>query len=252
MKAQYHILNGDSLKEQFPSEISGEIIIARECLVDGNVHSKDIDGLFKIRAEFISKNYPAYTEGDYFQKTVTEFTKVQNIPIQADINLWFEDDLFCQVNFWFVTHLLVKSNHHKHIYLIRPDTQNQYGFAGLNKADLISVYKKKTALSDLNRISSLWDSYQSNDIKSLLKTSRLLKDSYPFIFNAVSAHIDRIPSKGKLGKPTESLIQIMKELGTDDFEKVFQEFNQREHIYGFGDLQVKRLLDEIKKSNTTL
>jgi len=36
-KKQYHILNGDALKEQFPDRIKGKIIIARECLVDGNV-----------------------------------------------------------------------------------------------------------------------------------------------------------------------------------------------------------------------
>ncbi len=40
MRKQYHILNGDSLKEQFPENIQGDIIVARECLVDGNVKGK--------------------------------------------------------------------------------------------------------------------------------------------------------------------------------------------------------------------
>jgi hypothetical protein len=35
----------------------------------------------------------------------------------------------------------------------------------------------------------------------------------------------------------------MDELGTTDFGLIFKEFNKREAIYGFGDLQVKRLLD---------
>ena len=35
--ATFHILNGDALKSQFPERILGEIIVARECLVDGPV-----------------------------------------------------------------------------------------------------------------------------------------------------------------------------------------------------------------------
>ena len=36
-RKQYHILNGDSLKDQFPNKINGDIIITRECFVDGDV-----------------------------------------------------------------------------------------------------------------------------------------------------------------------------------------------------------------------
>jgi hypothetical protein len=38
----------------------------------------------------------------------------------------------------------------------------------------------------------------------------------------------------------------MDELETEDFGIVFKEFSQRENIYGFSDLQVKRLFDKIK------
>ena len=41
----------------------------------------------------------------------------------------------------------------------------------------------------------------------------------------------------------------MKELETEEFEPVFYEFCKRESIYGFGDLQVKKLIREIKKAN---
>ena len=98
---QYHILNGDILKEQFP-DISGELIVARECLVDGDVNGKNLAELYNSRAKFISKNYRGYSIRDYYEKTVPEFQKIQDIPENSDINLWFEDDLFCQVNLWFV------------------------------------------------------------------------------------------------------------------------------------------------------
>ena len=61
----------------------------------------------------------------------------------------------------------------------------------------------------------------------------------------LKAHIQRIPTDGNMGRPTQSLIMIMEELKTDKFEPIFKEFNSRESIYGFGDLQIKRLYDKI-------
>ena len=249
MRKQYHILNGDSLKVQFPESIQGEIIVAKECLVDGSVKGKSLTDFFKTRAEFISSNYDGYTEQDYFEKTFPEFQKMQNIPDNTDINLWFEDDLFCQVNFWFVINLLSKSHQNNHFFLIRPKSHNQYGFGGLNKSELISIYENRLELTELDKLARLWESYQINDTEKLIKTSSQLKKSYPFIVAAVEAHIERIPTNGKLDRPSQSIIQIIKDLETDEFEPVFREFNKRESIYGFGDLQVKRIFDEIKNNH---
>lgn len=245
MKKQYQILNGDSLKQQFPKNIEGEIIVARECLLDGNVKGSSLEELFHSRAQFISNNYKGYSEQDYYKKTVPEFEKIQNITDNADINLWFEDDLFCQVNFWFVVHLILTKANDNQIFLVRPKTHNLYGFASLKKPELISIYENRLLLTELDKIANLWELYQSDDLEQLLKTARQLEHKYPFILTAVKAHIDRMPTKGNLGRPSQSLIQIMKELKSEEFEAIFKEFNKRESIYGFGDLQVKRLFDEI-------
>jgi hypothetical protein len=248
MRKQYHILNGSSLKEQFPESLQGEIIVAKECLVDGSVNGDNLTDIFKTRAEFISNNYDGYKEQDYFENVVPEFQKMQNIPDNVDINLWFEDDLFCQVNFWFVVHLLIKSQQSNPIFLIRPRSRNQYGFGGLHKTELISIYKDRLELTELDKFTSLWESYQNNDTEKLLKTAKQLKNRCSFILTAVKAHIERIPTNGNQGRPSQSLIQIMQDFKTQDFEIVFKEFSKRESIYGFGDLQVKRLLDEIKNN----
>ncbi len=72
-----------------------------------------------------------------------------------------------------------------------------------------------------------------------------LKNEYPFILPAVQAHIDRLPKNGNPGRPVRTLIEIMHELQTEEFGPVFREFCRRESIYGFGDLQVKQLFDDI-------
>ncbi len=155
---QYHILNGDSLKEQFPKSLQGEIIVAKECLVDGSVKGNNLTDFFKTRAKFISSNYDGYNEQDYFEKAVPEFQKMQNIPDNTDINLWFEDDLFCQVNFWFVINILSKSHRNNQFFLIRPKSHSQYGFGGLNQLELISIYKNRIALTELDTLARLWES----------------------------------------------------------------------------------------------
>ncbi len=71
--------------------------------MDGNVKGMEADELFASRAKFLSQNYGG-TEQDYYEKVVPEFQKIKSINNDSDINLWFEDDLFCQVNFWFVVY----------------------------------------------------------------------------------------------------------------------------------------------------
>lgn len=246
MTTQYHILNGDCLKEQFPKSINGEIIVARECLVDGSVVGPSLSDLFKTRAKFISENYDGVTEQDYMEKTVPEFMKMQNIHEDAEINLWFEEDLFCQVNFWFSLNVLIQSKKENPIYLIKPKVHNQLGFGGLDNSGLLSIYENRILLTELETLADLWIFYQSNDLAQLLKTALALESKYPFILTAVNAHIERVPQNGKLGRPSQTLIKIMKELGTEDFDVVFKEFSNRENIYGFGDLQVQRLIHELK------
>ena len=98
---------------------------------------------------------------------------------------------------------------------------------------------------ELNTIASLWESYQNDDTERLIHAAKELESVYPFILTAVEAHLERKPTNENAGRPIQSLITIMEELDTEKFGPVFREFNKRESIYGFGDLQVKRLFDEI-------
>lgn len=244
MRKQYHILNGDALRIQFPASIKGEIIVARECLVDGDVAGNTLEELFTTRAKFLGEQY-GVSEKDYHEKTASEFHKIQLIENESDINLWFEDDLFCQVNFWFTIHFLLKQDIDSRIFLVRPKTHNRFGFAGLSEPELIAIYDNRLELKDLNKISDLWVAYQNNDLEDLKQTAQELGEQYPFILKAAEAHMQRNPANRNMDRPTQSLIAIMEELNTKDFGTIFREFNKRESIYGFGDLQVKRLYDQI-------
>ena len=53
-------------------------------------------------------------------------------------------------------------------------------------------------------------------------------------------------------RPYTSLLEITKKLKPSSFGKVFVEFSQKEAVYGFGDIQVKRIFDEIVRGNKGL
>lgn len=247
MPAQYHILNGDSLREQFPSVIKGDIIICRECLIQGDVAGESLYDFYKIRANFISKQYDTI-DADYEEKIVAEFNKINNIEQESDINLWFEDDLFCQVNFWFILYLVDHYKINAKLFLVRPTEKSPYSFGLYNQSELESIYSNRIQLYDIETLSQLWPAYKADNAGRLLLIARKIKHSYPFILKAVNAHIDRIPTDVYLGRPKQALIQIMRDLNTKEFDMVFKEFCKREGIYGFGDTQVQSLLDELEST----
>ncbi len=249
MNQIFHILNGDALKSQLPTTISGEIIVARLCLVDGPVAAASEEDLYKIRAAFISENYPGFSKMDCLNNTVSEMGKIKEIPEKSTVNLWFEDDLFCQVNFWFILHLLFQNNQDYNIYLVRPKADSAYSFGEMNQSELVQALDNKLIISKEAQIllSQFWRLYQQNELSQLLKLAGELESEFPFLLPAIRAHQDRCVQPGR---PKAAILSIMEELDTDAFGLVFQAFCQREKIYGFGDLQVKRLFDEVQKERT--
>lgn len=249
MNQIFHILNGDALKEQFPAAIPGEIIIARLCLVDGPVAAATESELYKIHAAFICEVYPGFSEKECLNSIVSEMQKVEEIPGDSTVNLWFEDDLFCQVNFWFMMHLLSQKGKKYQLNLVRPKKGAEYSFGAMNQGELVQAIDNKIVIASDEQISlsRFWRLYQQNKLSELIRLSELLSDRYPFLLPAVRAHQDRCVQPGR---PKQAIRAIMEELQTEEFGPVFRAFCQREKIYGYGDLQVKRLFDEVLKERS--
>ena len=92
-----------------------------------------------------------------------------------------------------------------------------------------------------------------NDLDLLQQLSNSMATKFPFLAPAVEAHLDRIPKEGELSRPEKTLKLLIEELNTTEFGPIFREFCKRESIYGFGDLQVKRIYDKLMDSgNSTI
>lgn len=246
MRDQIHFLNGDALMEQFPKTILGKKLICRECLVEGPVKEKELTTFFIARAKYLNNHYQKTTIEEYNANVADQFYQLQIIAnTNQSVNLWFEDDLFCQVNLWFTLSLLHQLKHTKEIYLVRPPKHTPYGFGGLKEKDLHRCFENKISITKLSPWKNLWEAYRKDKLTTLVEVAKSMTGEYGFVFPAVSAHIARFPTQEHDGRPRERLKAIIKELETTQFGPVFQAFCETEAIYGFGDLTVKRLLDEV-------
>lgn len=244
----YHILNGDALAYSFPdTKIEGDIIVVREALIDGDLSGNDLQGFWHSRAA-----YMGFSEAEYHDKVVSEFEKVMNAPDDSEFNLWFEYDLFCQANMWFVISIINGLSVKKKVYAVSTsylDRGHQHfwnGFGPANTGQLQVCFADRILLSDadVQLGQGLWTAYKGNNFEELIRLAKNQSFAFPYLQEVVKAHMDRFPKDGTNGRPEKVIEDITKNVSTD-FHKVFKEFWYRESIYGFGDTQLKHIYDKV-------
>ena len=224
-----HILNGDSLAENF--NLEGEIVVCREALIDGDLRAKNLNELWKFRAEHIKKNYGW---DDYFEKVKGEFDKLNHLTPADEVNLWFGNEAFCQVNMWVFLHLLEVKG--ATAYRVFPDSEGwSCSFNNLQKC---FEFRQKLTKVDVQLGKKLWKAFCFQDFESLKKLSETESNNFPHLRKVCQALIE------KDAKPKQILREIIKQ-GETDFSKIFVQFRASAGVYGFGDSQVKRILANI-------
>jgi hypothetical protein len=251
MSKTFHILNGDALLDFFPETIlTGEIIIARECLVEGPKDGLTLNEFWDVRAGFIATEYGEDRE-IYFTDVVSEFNRIMLIPEGSEVNLWFEEDLFCQVNLWFCMSLLNRIASSLKINVVKPPLLNGQpdwrGFGSLGRDQLAKAYQDRQRLStsETELLSHLWAAYKSDDRLELKALSETRTEHFPFLSPVVQAQLDRHSEDNAYGRPETVLRDIITQNNTNDFKTIFREFSKREGIYGFGDWQIENLLKKL-------
>ena len=71
-----HILNGDSLSDQFPLDLPGKTFVFRECLIEGPKKSGEFDAFFASRATYLSDTYDPTIKERYSQELSIPLMKV--------------------------------------------------------------------------------------------------------------------------------------------------------------------------------
>ncbi len=235
-----HVLPGDSLVEQFKKTgIDGRMIVFREVLMVGPLDAETPFEFWDQRGRFILAEY-GEDEIEYHERVADELEKLEDVDQRDEVILWFEYELHCSVNLWFCLSRL--SSTVARVYRVEPavlrSEDRWKGFGQMDAADLKTCFaaRKHMTPDEMALGASLWDAYRKNDIEQLRKLSSANSDRFPYLKEVCEAAIVRDT------KPLEILTEIKSE-GVSEFTDIFAEFTLRAGVYGFGDLQVERMLE---------
>jgi len=237
-----HVLAGDALAENFnKADVDGEVVVCRECLIEGDVKAGSLNDFWEIRADFIASVYGENKE-KYFETVAGEFEKLDNLAPGAEVNLWFEYELFCQTNMWFCLYLLRETK--AEIYRVAPIAKTEVdvwkGFGGTNGEDLKNCFARRAKFEKDDRLlgANLWKAYQESDYEKLERLSQTKSECFPHLEEVCRAEIE------KSVRPQKVLREI-KNRGANEFREIFAEFSLLAGVYGFGDSQVERILQKL-------
>jgi hypothetical protein len=235
----YHVLPGDAQVEAFKqSGIAGEILVCRECLIEGDLNGDGLDEFFINRAAFINNAFDQ-DPANYNSSVASQFRKLTELTDRDEVNLWFEYELFCAVNMWFCLDLLSKTD--AKIYRVMPvylsEEDRWDGFGGATSNDMLRCFDGRIQLTDedIRLGSALFKAYKNKDKIALNIFTDQGSDAFPFLREVVEAAIE-IDTR-----PSEIVSDITRS-GKHDLSEVFPEFRSRAGVYGFGDTQVENLI----------
>jgi len=237
----YHVLPGDAQVEEFKKTgIDGELIVCREVFVTGPIDAETPQEFWDERAKFILAEY-GEDEIVYHETVADELIKLADLGADDEVSLWFEYELFCSVNMWCCLSLLKDTG--ATVYRVEPiglDEENRWnGFGKFEADDLKVCFEMRNKLSDEDIVlgAALWQAYRHKDLVELERLSKSETDAFPYLGEVVAAaiHQDIEPL---------AVVRAITAAGETDFGKIFVEFRKRAGVYGYGDLQVQRLLDQ--------
>lgn len=200
----FHVLPGDAVVSTFEKAgIEGEVIVCRECLIEGDVSGQTLDDFWKVRADFITAEHGEQRR-KYFDDVARELEKLL-IPKQNDeINLWFEYELFCSANLWFCLYLLKDSP--AAIYRVAPvvlDRKDIWrGFGKLTAAEMAECFQQRSKLTkeDIELGADLWKAYREQDHERLRQLSAKQSESFPYLREVCEAEIEKVRDRTKCCK----------------------------------------------------
>jgi len=235
----YHVLPGDAQVEAFrKTGLEGELIVFREALITGPIDAADANEFWDKRAQFVLAEYGEDVI-EYHEKVADLIDRLSDVDSGSEVSLWFEYELFCSVNMWYCLSALQGSG--ARVFRVAPINASPddvwKGFGSHKAEDLLACLEARTQFSaeDIKTGSELWRAYAERDGKRLRDLGEYRSPCFPFLREVCDAAAD-IETR-----PAE-IVRELQAGGFDTLEAVFPKFQEVAGVYGFGDLQVEKLL----------
>jgi hypothetical protein len=255
MSKQVHIVNGDStatiLKE---SDLSGDLIVWREMLCEGPL-SKNIgsDSFWNLRYAFFENEFQV-NRPEYYDNTIEELIQIEDLSNYDEVVLWFEFDLFCQVNLIALcTYLL---NHFKkdiRYYLVCVGTEKNkeklQTLSDYTPTEYQQLHKERIKLTrrDLLFAKECWEKYVDNNSKELKEFNFQKNSKFNYLHAAIQQHLKRFADGTTLSQIDLKLLETIytNTFSERDIVRAMLIWQKKETVYGFGDLQYFKSLEKL-------
>lgn len=242
-----HILNGDSSKNLFSkTNINGETAVWREVLVHGPLfYNIDTEIFWEMRSQFIEKAYGAKL-ASYRRKVLMEFQKIRQFD-GDEVILWFEYDLFCQVNMIALLSYFLKRKRRYKISLVcvgnYPGYDKRVGLGEIPYKDYENLFENRSPLTreDLLMADKAWMYYCGMDIGKL----RTIKsDKLEYLPAAMRSAIKTFRHDNHLSTIERFILKTINENEFDE-KQLIKYLLENDTEYGFGDLQYLYLIENL-------
>lgn len=252
-----HILNNDATAQILEkSEIKGDIIVWREMLCEGALHKNvGSDEFWKKRYAYFKKKFNIEPI-KYYDTTIREIKKVEDLSNYNEVVLWFECNLFQQLNLLALcTYLVTNYVKTTTYFLVYFEKENEkepvQPFTNFSTINFKSIFKNKIRLSKASLLfaKESWEMYVENDIDKLQKFNFNKNSKFKCLQKTINQHLLRFPSEKGLNQIEYKILRIVNS-GIFTEKQIIRTlliWQQKETVYGFGELQYFNYLKQLKK-----
>ena len=251
-----HVLNGDATLTLFrQSDIPGEIVVCREMMCEGKVIcTDDMAAFFETRAKHLEQYY-GIDRQTYFANVVKELEKLKTAGEYDEIVLWFEFDLFCQINLLFILHYLrTQVIRLPKISLVsienHPEVADFRGLGLLMPYHFPALLQERVYLeeADLQLAAHAWEAYCKGDPPELEAISQHATSHLSYLGPALIAHLQRLPAVDNGLNAIQSYFLRKLSLSSLRWYDLYAQFWDDMKIYGFGDFQLDIYIQRMRSA----
>jgi len=251
-----HITNGDFTTNYLKSlNFSGDFITWREMLCEGKT-TTDVgsENFWKNRFEFLKSSYKV-SKKKFIDYTLKEYRTLCNKKSTDEIVLWFDHDLFCQINMVAVISWLKRYRQGYHITLVQSGkihgSKKIKGINDFTEKQVHKQFKERVTLTkdDIEYADYIWQLYCS-DSPLRLETVHQFNPMSPFqnMTTVLEAHIRRFPTvENGLNFDENNTLRTAQAKEFDSKENLIKQLLKEDEVYGFGDVQYDYKINNLKK-----
>ncbi|GGH03466.1 hypothetical protein GCM10011416_22990 [Polaribacter pacificus] len=250
-----HITNGDCTTDQLQKiSIPGTLITWREMLCEGKTEvGVGDENFWKNRFEFLKTNFKV-SKQQFIDKTLKEYRRLCNQQKQDEIVLWFDSDLFCQINMIAVISWLKRYRKGRKISLVSCTSEeipaNRFGFSALTNDQVLEHYKSRTVLTedDIAYADYVWQLYcADNPLKIEMAKTYQTNTTFKHLNTSLITHLKRFPSiENGLNAVENTILTAVSKQKFSSKDQLVKKLLSEQEVYGFGDLQYHKYLMDLK------